>query len=162
MLAMDGGDATAFGQSIAFLLSQVGARSAQLFAERLTPYGIGPREFAVLSTLAARGRQTQQQLAEALGIHRNNMVTLIDAMETAGWIVRTRGVTDRRVFQISTTESGNHVVDQVNTLAMTLDHELSAPLTASQRATLVDVLHQIANHLDLTPAVHPHVASRPH
>lgn len=157
---MDESGSTAFAGSIAFLLSQVGARSAQLFAERLVAYGIEPRAFAVLSNLAAHEPRTQQQLADVLGIHRNNMVALIDQMETDGLVRRLRGVADRRVFEIHTTHSGRHVVDQVNALVTELDQELAAPLTASQRTTLVHNLQKVADHLGLAPAVHPHVASQ--
>src|SRR5215472_5138887 len=57
-----------YAQSLSFLVSQVGARSAQLFAERLAPLGVSPRAFAILSNLDSAGGQTQQQLADALGI----------------------------------------------------------------------------------------------
>jgi len=89
------------GYRLPFLLSQVGARSAQLFAERLAPLGVSPRAYGVLSNLA--GGQTQQQLADALRIHRNNMVGLIDEMEAAGWVRRHRSSQDRRAFEIRLT-----------------------------------------------------------
>ena len=44
---------TSYASSIAFPLPQVGARSAQLFAERIAPPGITPRAFAILSNIDA-------------------------------------------------------------------------------------------------------------
>ncbi|MBK9158407.1 MAG: MarR family transcriptional regulator [Micropruina sp.] len=76
-----------YAESPSFLLSQIGARSAQVFAERLRGEGMSPREFGVLTHVAANPGQTQQQLADALGIHRNNMVGLIDEVEAAGWVL---------------------------------------------------------------------------
>src|SRR5258708_6136477 len=73
-----------YAESLSFLVSQVGARSAQLFAERLAPLGVSPRAFGVLSNLSSTGSQTQQQLADTLGIHRNTMVCLIDELGRAG------------------------------------------------------------------------------
>lgn len=72
---------TRYAESLAFLLSQVGARSAQIFARRLVPMGVSPRAYGVLSNLVNAGGQTQQQLADKLGIHRNNMVGLIDDLQ---------------------------------------------------------------------------------
>ena len=149
-----------YGESLAFLLSQVGGRVAQLFAERLAPLGISPRAFGVLSNLAAAEGQTQQQLADALGIHRNNMVGLIDEMEGAGWLERHRSTEDRRAFELRLTARGRSVVEQVNDLIPALDAGLAAGLTGAERRALRHMLGRVADNLDLTPGVHPHLASR--
>ena len=54
-----------------FLLSQLGTRSAQEFANRLAPLGMRPSHFGLLMHLSHDEGQSQQQLADALGIHRN-------------------------------------------------------------------------------------------
>lgn len=151
---------TAYGDSLAFLLSQVGARSAELFAARVAGLGITPRQFAVLSHVESGTPRTQQQLADLLGIHRNNMVALIDEMEAAGWVYRQRGETDRRVFEIRPTDAGAVLVAKVNELIPDLDSSLTAALTDRQREQLVHALAVIADSLGLARAVHPHVASR--
>jgi DNA-binding MarR family transcriptional regulator len=151
---------TEYGNSTAFLLSQIGARSAELFAARLTPLGITPRQFAVLSNLAAAGAMTQQQLSDALGVHRNNMVGLIDEMEAAGWVRRHRGTSDRRVFEIQTTDTGRELIVAVNELIPELDELLTGELVTADRQALTRALAMIARHLGLTQAVHPHVARR--
>ena len=150
---------TAYGDSLAFLLSQVGARSAALFAVALGPLGIAPRQFAVLSQVASGQPRTQQQLADLLGIHRNNMVALIDEMEAAGWVARHRGETDRRVFEIRPTDRGANLVSTVNQLIPELDSELTAALSDQQRDQLANALQVIADSLGLARAIHPHVAS---
>jgi len=151
---------TAYGDSLAFLLSQIGARSGQLFTDQLRPLGITPRHFAVLSHIAAGEPKTQQQLADLLGIHRNNMVTLIDEMEAAGWVHRHRGEVDRRVFEIRPSEAGRRVVASINELVTALDEELGAPLDLRQRRQLVAALRLISQSLGLATAVHPAVSGR--
>lgn len=150
-----------YGESLSFLLSQVGGRVAQLFAERLSPLGISPRAFGVLSNLAAAEGQTQQEVADALGIHRNNMVGLIDEMESAGWLKRHRSTEDRRAFELHLTRRGRSVVDQVNDLIPALDAGLAGGLSGAERRELQSALRRVAKSLDLTPGVHPHLASRP-
>lgn len=152
-------DPTAYGDSLAFLLSQIGSRSGQLFAERLAPLGIAPREFAVLSHIASRAR-TQQELADLLGIHRNNMVSLIDAMEASGWVGRHRSETDRRAFEIRPTPAGLELVAAVNVQVPLLDLALAAGLSDSERAELMGLLTRIADSLGLAAAVHPAVSGR--
>lgn len=151
---------TRYADSLAFLLSQVGAYSARLFAERLEPLGISPRAFGVLSNVAAAEGQTQQQLADALGIHRNNMVGLIDEMETAGWVSRERGVQDRRAFHLHLTPAGQELVARANELVPELDAQLGGALKRSERRQLAAQLKLIARSLGLEPTVHPHLSSR--
>jgi DNA-binding MarR family transcriptional regulator len=151
---------TRYADSLAFLLSQVGAYSALLFGERLASLGISPREFGVLSNLAVREGQTQQQLADTLGIHRNNMVGLIDQMESAGLVRRERSEQDRRAFHLRLTATGRTLVARVNELIPGLDAELGKSLTGSDRRQLATQLKLIAQSLSLDPGVHPHLSTR--
>ena len=97
-----------------------------MFAERLAPLGVSPRAYGVLSNLAAAQGQTQQQLADALGIHRNNMVGLIDEMEAAGWVRRHRHQRDRRAFDVRLTRKGSALVTRVDRLIPALDEDIAA------------------------------------
>lgn len=148
---------TPYADSLAFLLSQVGARSAQIFAERLAPLGVSPRAFGVLSNLASMGSQTQQQLADALGIHRNNMVGVIDDLEAAGWAKRHRSDRDRRAFDVRLTKAGSDLVARVNKLIDAFEDELAESLSASERETVVTLLQRVAATLELRPGVHPNL-----
>jgi DNA-binding MarR family transcriptional regulator len=142
-------------ESLSFLVSQVGARSAQLFAARLAPLGVSPRAFGVLSNLGSTGGQTQQQLADALGIHRNNMVGLIDELEAAGWVRRHRSQRDRRAFDVRLTRAGSALVSRIGKLIPVLDGEVGQGLTETERHTVVALLQRMASTLDLRPGVHP-------
>jgi DNA-binding MarR family transcriptional regulator len=148
-----------YAGSLSFLVSQVGARSAQIFAERLAPLGVSPRAFGVLSNLDSVGGQTQQQLADALGIHRNNMVGLIDDMEAAGWVRRHRSQRDRRAFDVRLTRAGSALVSRVNELIPVLDGEIGQGMTQSERNTMVALLQRMASTLELSPGIHPHLSA---
>ncbi len=149
-----------YADSLAFLLSQVGARAAQIFADRLIPLGVSPRAFGVMSNLEGGASQTQQELADALGIHRNNMVGLIDELEAAGWVRRHRSERDRRAFDVRLTRSGSALVARVNRLIPALDAEIGRALTESEERTMVALLARVAAALDLRPGVHPHLSAR--
>ncbi|CAI7978165.1 MarR family transcriptional regulator, transcriptional regulator for hemolysin [Frankia sp. Hr75.2] len=154
--------AAPYSASLPFLLSQVGARTAQEFADRLAPLGVSPRAFGVLSNLttAAAGR-TQQQLADALGMHRNNMVGLIDEMEEAGWVRRRRSAQDRRAFEIDLTPAGTALLEQVAEMLPPLEGEIARDLTADERRVFVGLLRRVAATLKLHPGIHPHLGARP-
>ncbi|HBY21914.1 MAG TPA: MarR family transcriptional regulator [Propionibacteriaceae bacterium] len=144
-----------YAESPSFLLSQIGARSAQVFAERLRGEGMSPREFGVLTHVAANPGQTQQQLADALGIHRNNMVGLIDEVEAAGWVLRARSRTDRRAFNVQITPTGSALVARAAALIPLMDEDVVAGLTTPERQTLLALLTKLGALLDLTPGIHP-------
>ena len=144
-----------YAASLSFLVSQIGARSAQLFAALLAPLGVSPRAFAVLSNLAGADGQSQQQLADTLGIHRNNMVGLVDELEAAGWVRRHRSQRDRRAFDVRLTRAGSDVVARVSELIPALDREVGQGLTEAEKQTAVTLLQKMAGPLDLRPGVHP-------
>jgi DNA-binding MarR family transcriptional regulator len=146
--------------SLAFLLSQIGAQSARIFAAELTAVGVTPRAYGVLSNLAHADGQTQQQLADSLGIHRNNMVSLIDDLEKSGWVERHRHSHDRRAFHIRLTDDGTRVVRRVEALLPALDDRIGRGLRTEERQTLLGLLQHIAHQLDLHPGVHPHLSAR--
>jgi len=146
-------------ESTAFLLSQVGALSAQLFAERVAPLGISPRAYGVLSLVADSEPLTQQQLADTLGIHRNAMVALIDGMESAGWVRRQRSVADRRAYEIVLRRSGATLVRRVQLLLPGLDEVLTKGLDPSDRTALHGLLSRMVGSLELDRDVHPSMRS---
>ena len=150
---------TTYASSLSFLLSQVGAATARSFAAELATLDVSPRAFGVLSNLAARGGQTQQELADALGIHRNNMVALVDALEGTGWVRRQRHPHDRRAFEVRLTERGEQVVGRVARLIPAIDERIGRSLDDRQRGALVEALQQIAGDLGLHPGVHPHLGA---
>ncbi len=150
-----------YAGSLSFLVSQVGARSAQIFAERLAPLGVSPRAFGVLSNLSSTGGQSQQQLADTLGIHRNNMVGLIDELEAAGWVRRHRSQRDRRAFDVRLTRAGSALVSRINTLIPVLDGEVGQGLTGGEQHTMVALLQRMASTLDLSPGIHPGLSGLP-
>lgn len=99
--------------------------------------------------------------ADALGIHRNNMVGLVDSMEAAGWLRRHRNADDRRAFSLRLTPAGHAVVAEVNDLIPQLDARLGHGLKPAQRRELAALLKQSTQALGLSPSVHPHRAGRP-
>lgn len=150
-----------YDASLAFLVSQVGAHSARQFAALLEPLGVSPRAYGVLSNVALgeKGR-TQQQLADVLGMHRNNMVGLIDELEGAGWVRRQRHQQDRRAFEIHLTKSGLTLVRRVDMLIPGLDEEIGRGLSPAEQRQMIDLLQRTAAAAGLGVGVHPHLRGR--
>lgn len=139
----------------AFLLGQMGFHTAGRFADLLAPLGIGPRHFGMLRVLRENDGQTQQQLCDSLGIHRNVMVGLVDELEKRGLVERRRHPSDRRAHAVYLLPAARELLARAQTVADGLEEELLATFDAGERATLLDLLQRIAVANGLRRGIHP-------
>jgi DNA-binding MarR family transcriptional regulator len=153
--------ATPLSERPSFLLSQIGHHAAARFAERLAPLGLQNRHFGLLSHLAAADGQTQQQLADTMGIHRNVMVGLVDDLEDRGLVQRRRHPADRRAHALHLTPAARGLLGQAQHAADEHDAEILAGLDDTDQARLLTLLQHIAGHAGLLPGVHPTLRQNP-
>ena len=149
---------TALDERIPFLLSQLGAYIAEGFKARLEPLGLHPRATAVLLALAATDGQSQRELCERLGLHRNVMVTLIDTLEAEGLVERRPHPDDRRAFAVSLTGRASELLPSLDAAGRALEGEVTAPLSDDERAALRQMLRRMSAAAGLIPGVHPGLA----
>lgn len=141
--------------SLSFLLSQIGGERAAAFAREVATVGLTPRAYGVLAALGHEVAPTQQQLADSLGIHRNNMVALVDTLESQELVERRRDPADRRAFRIHRTAAGTRRVRRVEKLVAALDADLERALGGPAAAQMLDTLRGLADSLGLRPGLHP-------
>lgn len=101
-----------------------------------TETGLSFRDHWVLSYLAEGGKISQQDMSDALGIDRSEVVRLIDSLEQAGYVVRTRDSDDRRKYRLTITDAGRAERDQKDTLIAAANDRVFARLDPEERATL--------------------------
>jgi DNA-binding MarR family transcriptional regulator len=77
----------------------------------LKDLGITPAQFSVLRVIAANPGLSQARVADALAIERARLVQMIDHLEAAGWLERTRSPTDRRSHALQLTAAGAQLLD---------------------------------------------------
>lgn len=148
-------------ERVGFLVSQLGFHAAGRFAQRLRPLGLQPRHFGLLTHLAASDGQTQQRLADTMGIHRNAMVGLIDDLEERGLVQRRRHPADRRAHALHLTAAARDLLTEAQAAADAHDVELLAGLNTTDRRHLLTLLRHMAEHADLVPGVHPDLSQSP-
>jgi DNA-binding MarR family transcriptional regulator len=122
------------GDHLSFLLVQLGLHGARRFGERLAPLGLEQRHAGMLLRLAANEGQSQQALAERIGVNATRMVFLVDELEKLGLVERRR-----------------NPADQVRAVTAEHEAELGAGLTEAQRAQLVSLLRLVADEQGLHP-----------
>lgn len=140
---------------IAFLLSQIGARSAQEFARLLQPLKLSPADAGILRLLRQSPGISQQQLAETLGMHASRLVAILDALESRKLIARSPNPDDRRLYSLRLTPRGTEILAEIGNIARTHNEFLSSGLKPAETEQLAALLQKIAAAQGLTPKVHP-------
>ncbi len=145
-------------ERIPFLLAQLGSHISSDFQRRLAPIGADPRTYAVLVALASDDGQSQRQLSERLGIHRNAMVTVIDSLEQRGLAKRLPHPDDRRAVAVTLTAKARRLLPALHEEGRSIEDQITAPLSPKERATLRRLLQRVAAGAGLIPGVHPQLA----
>jgi len=140
-----------FGRSVGYMVSQLGQANSREFAELTASAGLEPRHFAVLSHLRRAPGESQQDVAHALGIPVSTMVSLVDAMEDHGWVVRRTHRTDRRSRTLHLTAKGSATVRRLTALAWAHEEKTCAGLSAEERTRLLELLSRVASNLGVHP-----------
>jgi DNA-binding MarR family transcriptional regulator len=140
---------------IAFLLSQVGARSAQEFARLLEPLKLSPADAGILRLLRQTPGISQQQLAETLGMHASRLVAIIDTLESRKLVARAPNPEDRRLYSLHLTPRGTETLAEIGNIARAHNELMSSGLKGSEAEQLAALLQKIAAAQGLTPKVHP-------
>ena len=141
---MTDGAAQADRPGFAFLLVQLGAHAAGLFAERLAPLGLEPRHVGMLTQLAANEGKAQQAIGELIGLNPTQMVFLVDELEQRGLVERRRNPADRRSYSLYLTEPGRAMLAAVQDAALAHQDSLGGSLTSDEREQLTALLRRVA------------------
>ncbi len=139
----------------AFLLAAVGAHAAARFAERVSALDLTPPQVGLLGLIAASPGQSQQAVAQVLGMPPSRLVGLGDALADRGLVERRRNRTDRRLHALHITDEGNEMLARIGKVGREHDDALCRTLDTAERETLRALLSRIAEDQGLRPGVHP-------
>jgi DNA-binding MarR family transcriptional regulator len=136
------------------LLRQVHTR----FSAEAEP-GDGPRsrDVVVLDALAAQDAASQQDLADRLSVNRTIMVKLLDRLQEAGYVTRTRNPANRRTYVLSLTGAGAAALTGLRADADRRQERITAGLAPAERQRLDELLSAL-----LPESERPAVASTEH
>lgn len=148
----------AFGQSVGFLLSQLGYVVARRFRAAMAGVELEPRHFALMRAIEAIEGRPQSALAETLQIPASSMVSLVDHLEERGLVERRVHPADRRSRTLHVTAAGRARLVEATARAMALEGLLCEGLSPEDRLTLIDRLQRVGRNLEVVRGVHPDVA----
>jgi DNA-binding MarR family transcriptional regulator len=144
----------------AFLLSQVGAHAAALFARGVARLDLTPAQAGVMRLVALQPGRSQRAVATQLRVAPSKIVSLLDDLEARGLLERRRSISDRRHHALFLTEAGTQTLADLRELGLQHEDELTAALDRTERQTLMELLQRIADQQGLEPGVHPGYGSR--
>jgi len=104
--------ASGLHRQLGFALRQASAAVWSDVVRTLEPFGLKPQTYATLLLIEASPGCKQQDVADALGIQRPNIVAMIDHMVEGGWIERQTNLHDRRSYALTLTASGQALLDK--------------------------------------------------
>jgi len=142
-------------QNPAFLLSQVGAHAAEVYASLLVPLKLTPAYSGILWMLGRSGGLSQRQLAAAIKIYPSRLVAILDELEDRGLVERQEHTTDRRLYALHLTRKGEATFERLKRTAAEHRARICAALSEAECEQLADLLQRIADDQGLNPGVHP-------
>ncbi|MFH8382654.1 MarR family winged helix-turn-helix transcriptional regulator [Kitasatospora sp. NPDC018058] len=122
--------------TIVFNLGTLGAVAADRFAARVEALGLKPKHAGLLAALDAGPAASQQDLARRLGVAPSLVVALADQLQELGALERIRDPQDRRRQVLNLTPEGRALLSRCADAARSLDDELMADLSDTQRSAL--------------------------
>lgn len=110
----------------------------------LEKLGITHGHFITLLYISENEGLTQAQLAETHRKDRNIVSRNIDVLEEKGFVIRKRGITDRRSFTIHLTNLGHSVVSTHKDLIKESEQEALRNLSKDEISLFYSLLNKIA------------------
>lgn len=112
--------------------------------EPLAKLGITHGHFITLLYISENEGVTQAQLSEIHRKDRNIVSRNIDVLEEKGFVIRKRGIVDRRSFTIHLTDLGHSVISTHKNLIKESEQEALSNLSKDEIAIFYSLLTKIA------------------
>jgi DNA-binding MarR family transcriptional regulator len=133
--------------SLGMLLALLGQDAMRRLREALNAHDLKPRQFQLLGLLHDHGAMGQRELGETMGVDPSVLVTLLNPLETAGFVSRQRDPADRRRHVVTLTAAGRRHFDRATRAQREAENALFAGLDEDQRRQLGAVLVALRDNL---------------
>ena len=129
--------------------------------ERLKPMGLSQAKWRTLMHLSvAPGPMTQTEIAAHLGIEEPTLVTLLHRLENERWVARKNASHDRRCKTVHLAPRARRVIEQIDSAAFKLRHELLDEISPADLKTCIRVLDSIRQKAEKAAGNGKHAKAR--
>ena len=129
-------------------------RMHRLMNRRMADQGASLARTKLLLFLAKRGPARAADIAEFFDNAPRTVTEAIDGLERDGLVVRTPDTRDRRVKQVSITDSGRRVIGETEPMRQALIDDVFGVLSVGEQAQLEDMLARMLAAVDAQEALH--------
>ncbi len=129
-----------------WLINQAAIPAQRLVAAGFAKAGASRQRYALLAALDELGPASQAALGRRVSIDPSDMVALLGELVTVGLVARTPDPADRRRNVVTITATGRRHLEELDGEVARLQDELLAPLSASERRQLVELLTKLVDH----------------
>ena len=133
------------------LLAGLGRDATARVRRAMRPLGLGAQQFLVLKQLQVLGETSQAELADALGLDRSNLASIVAALCDRGLAERTRHETDRRRYVLRLSRAGKQLLRRTEGAIAAAEQDLLGPLDQQDRERLYTLLRRLADGVELCP-----------
>lgn len=147
-------------ESIGFMLSKVGNAVSERFASTISEYGLVPRQFFVLNLISEHQGESQQAIAESVGVAKSQMVAVIDELEEKGMLERRANPDDRRQHALYVTKRGMELRDVARGAARQHERWIRDQVSAEEAEVVLAALQKIAVAEGTPLSVHGTIAKK--
>ena len=131
------------------LLALLGQEAMRRLRDAHAAVDLSPRHFQVLGLLHDRGSLGQRDLGREMGVEPSVLVTLLNPLESRGFVARERRLDDRRRHTVSITATGEAKLVEAAQAQRDAEDEYFASLSAVQREQLANLLLVLQSGRDL-------------
>ncbi len=114
--------------------------------------GMRYRQFVALAYLRTNPRISQHELGQAMLVDANNLVIVLNELESAGYALRTRDPEDRRRHLVEITAEGVEAFEQAEEVIAGVEDVVLAGLNAAERGELGRLLARAVDGASLAAA----------
>lgn len=133
---------------VAYVVARLERALRQAINERVSQYGLTTLQYTTLSVLGRRrGGLSNAQLARRAYMTRQSMGEVIEALESAGLIVRNPHPNHRRVLPATLTPKGRRILAACEEAVGEMEKEMMSELSARERGSLLDALTKCVRSL---------------
>jgi DNA-binding MarR family transcriptional regulator len=129
-------------------------RMHRLMNRRMADQGASLARTKLLLFLAKRGPARAADIADFFDNAPRTVTEAIDGLERDGLVVRTPDTRDRRVKQVSITDSGRRVIGETEPMRQALIDDVFGVLSVGEQAQLEDMLGRMLAAVDAQEALH--------
>ena len=128
---------------VGFHLRLAQTASFQAFVQEARAVELSPGRFATLLLIGRNPGISQTALATANGRDKSTLTPILEDLERRGFIVREKMKSDRRSYQLTLTDAGKKMLDQLTVCAKRHDDNLDRVIGPKDRAKFIKILQKI-------------------